>query len=128
MKVTHENYIQNTCICTDEEGNYTPDCFDCWDDQVDNFRYAVREFFDNNATYYFRIGGIRLWDREIGGIAKCETPMELLRAMTVNSEWSMEYTVHENAIEYSLSHHDAPMGSSSFVRHATEEEIENSRW
>jgi hypothetical protein len=128
MKVIHENEIQNTCICTDENGDYIGECYDCWEDQLSDFHYAVKEFFDSNATYYFRIGGVKLWNREVGGIAECKTPIDLLNAMTVNSAWTMRYTVHENAIEYSLSHHDAPMGSASFVRHATEEEIEDSRW
>jgi hypothetical protein len=128
MKVIHENEIQNTCICTDENGEYTNDCYDCWEDQLSDFHYAVKEFFDSNPTFYFQIGGLKLWNREVSGIAKCETPLQLLNAMTVNSEWIMRYTVHENAIEYSLSHHDAPMGSASWVRHATEEQIEDSRW
>lgn len=128
MKTIHENEIQNTCICTDEEGNYTPDCYDCWEDQLSDFHYAVKEFFDNNATYYFHIGGLKLWNREVEGIAECKTPLDLLNAMTVNSEWTMRYSVHADCIEYSLSHHDAPMGSASFVRHATEEQIENNRY
>jgi len=85
-------------------------------------------FFNGNATYYFRIGGIKLWDREVGGIVECKTPLHLIQAMSVNSGWSMRYTVHPECIEYSLSHHDAPMGSASFVRYATDEEIENNRY
>lgn len=135
MKVIHDYKLENTCTCTEydeETGDYTDipaeECFGCWEDGVDNFKYATKKFMDSNSTHYYRIGGIKLWDREVGGIVKCETVLELIRAMAVNSEWAMEYTVHDECIEYSLSHHDAPMGSASFVRHATEEEIENSRW
>ena len=88
----------------------------------------LHDFMESNSTYYFQIGGIKLWDREVGGIAHCINAVELLNAMTVKSDWSMKYTVHADCIEYSLSHHDAPMGSTSFVRHATDEQIENNRY
>lgn len=128
MKTIHDNEITNECICADEQGEYVPECFGCWDDEIEYFSEVIKDFFNGNATYYFRIGGIKLWDREVGGIAECKTPLELIQAMTVNSGWSMRYTVHPECIEYSLSHHDAPMGSASFVRHATDEEIENNRY
>jgi hypothetical protein len=44
--------------------------------------------------------------------------------MTVRSEWIMRYEVFSDRIEYSLSHHDAPMGSATTIRPVTEEERE----
>jgi hypothetical protein len=138
MKTIHNNEITNSCNCLtyEEDGEeksidteYGSDCYgDCWDFAFEDFCQLTHEFFENNATYYFHIGGLKLWDREVSGIAECKTPLDLLNAMTVKSDWSMKYTVHADCIEYSLSHHDAPMGSASFVRHATDEQIENNRY
>jgi hypothetical protein len=44
--------------------------------------------------------------------------------MTVQGDWTICGTVLEDRIEYSLSHHDAPMGSSSVVEIVTEEQRE----
>jgi hypothetical protein len=118
--------MTNTCICTDENGEYSDVCWDCWDDQVQNFYFETKHLFEKNPTYFWRVGGIPLWNREVGGIVECRTAIDLIHAMTVNSEWTMRYTVHPDCIEYSLSHHDAPMGSASFVRIAEEEEYEDS--
>jgi len=128
MKTLHENTIENTCICVDEQENPTECYGDCWDWQVEDFTCMISELWEKNPTYYWRIGGVKLWDREVGGVIECKTPLALLEAMSVNSAWLMRYTVHEECIEYSLSHHDAPMGSASYVRIATEEEIENNRY
>jgi hypothetical protein len=127
MTTIHDYEMTNTCICTDEDENPTDHCWgDCWDWQVEQFAEDTKHLFEKNEEGYWNIGGIRLWNREVGGIAECRTPIDLIRAMTVNAEWTMRYTVHPECIEYSLSHHDAPMGSASFVRIATEEEIEES--
>lgn len=128
MTTIHDNEIQNTCICEDEHGEPTQDCWgDCWDWQLDYFTELTQSLFAKNPHGYWKISDIRLWNREVGGIAKCEKPIDLIRAMSVDSMWIMRYTVHSEGIDYSLSHHDA-MGSASTVRIPTEEEIEEYGW
>jgi hypothetical protein len=128
MKTIHEYTITTQCTCSWEEGETGYCSGECFDWQLCDFMERLHDFMESNSTYYFQIGGIKLWDREVGGIAHCINAVELLNAMTVKSDWSMKYTVHADCIEYSLSHHDAPMGSTSFVRHATDEQIENNRY
>jgi hypothetical protein len=48
--------------------------------------------------------------------------------MSVNGSWNIRYKVFSDRIEYSLAHHDAPMGSNSVLRPMTEEEYEVVRW
>ena len=57
--------------------------------------------------------GIQLWNRTSGGIVVAHTPLDLIRAMSVDSSWIMRWRVYADRVEYSLSHHDAPMGSAS---------------
>lgn len=105
------------------------DCWGyCWELAMDDFTNAIHDLWEKNPTHYWKVGGIRLWNREVGGIVECKTPTDLIHAMTVDSMWTMDYTVHDECIEYSLAHHDAPMGSASFVRIPTDDEIEDSRW
>jgi hypothetical protein len=119
-----EGEITNTCTCVDDNENPI-DCHgDCWEWAVDNFVTDTSDFFNSNPTDYWRIKNLKLWAGEVSGVAHCKTPQELLRAMTVDSEWTMRYSVYADKLEYSLSHHDAPTGSSTVVTTMTEEEAE----
>ena len=117
--------ITNTCTCVDDNDTPVDYCYGtCWEWAVETFTADTADFFASNATDYWRIRGLRLWAGEVSGVAHCKTPMDLLRAMTVDSEWTMRYSVYGDRLEYSLSHHDAPTGSATVVTTVTEEEAE----
>lgn len=120
--------ITNVCTCTTydiDTDNESPSdyCFgDCWDEAVDYFTELTSHLFEQNETYFWRISNLRLWNGEYGGFVHARKPIDLIRAMSVNSEWIMRGFIEEDRISYSLSHHDAPMGSNSTVTMVTEEE------
>lgn len=120
----------NTCSCTfyDEETDEyieTNDCFgDCWDQTIEDFTNITSDLFDKNETNWWRVSGIRLWNGDVGGLFHADSVEKLIEGMTVKSLWIMRGEVFNDRIEYSLSHHDAPMGSSSVLTIITEEERE----
>lgn len=125
--------ITNACNCLtyeDENGNevsidenYT--CFgDCWDFAVEDFAMVTEDFRKTNTTDWWHAKNLRLWNGEVSGYFHADTVMKLIEGMTVNSEWTMRYEVFSDRIEYSLSHHDAPTGSSTVLTVMTEEEVE----
>ncbi len=124
--------MTSSCTCTvyDETiGEFTnepaPECYgNCWEFSVDDFYTVTQELRDNAETNWWRVENLKLWDRQVSGMFHAKTVEEMLRGMTVNSEWTMRYTVFSDRIEYSLSHHDAPMGSSSVLRAVTDEQRE----
>lgn len=120
----------NTCTCqsydaeTDEYFD-TNDCYgDCWEYTIEDFSNITEHLFDQNETMWWKVSNLRLWDGDTSGFAYAKTPAKLIEAMTVNSMWTMRGAVLENTIEYSLSHHDSPMGSSTTLSIITEEERE----
>jgi hypothetical protein len=126
---TIEFEYTNSCTCvgynmeTDEEFEVDYCYGDCYDEVISDFTEITRHLFDKNETGYWKVGDIKLWNRSISGIVEAEKPADLIRAMSVDSEWIMRGTVYGDRIEYSLSHHDAPTGSSSSVYIATENEV-----
>ena len=124
--------MTNSCTCTvyDETiGEYTdeiaPECNgNCWEFALDDFSTCIQEMLDNAETNWWRVENLKLWDRQVSGMFHAKTVEEILRGMTVNSEWNMRYTVFSDRVEYSLSHHDAPTGSSSVLRAVTDEQRE----
>lgn len=130
MKTGMKFEYTNTCTCTyydeeTEESIPSLDCWgDCWEYVVEDFTNITEHLFDENETYWWKISGFRLWDGDRSGFVKAKTPIELLRSMTVNSEWNMSGEVFKNHIDYSLSHHDAPMGSRTTLTMITEEQRE----
>lgn len=120
----------NTCTCqdydddTDEyiDSNY---CFgDCWDQTLEDFDQITSDLFDKNETGWWKVSNLLLWNGEVGGYFPATNVKELINGMTVRSEWIMTGEVFDDRIEYSLSHHDAPMGSATTLRAVTEEERE----
>lgn len=131
--ITEINYkfqYTNSCTCTymdvdTGESIESDQCFgDCFEFQIEDFSNCADHLFINNETNWWRIKGLRLWDGDKNGLVHAKTPEELLRGMTVNSEWTIRGTIYADKIEYSLSHHDAPMGSHTVVEIVTEEQRE----
>ena len=123
----------NTCTCTvynEELEEYTEEpsdnCYgDCWEFVVEDFSNITDNLFNQNETNWWKITGFRLWDGDHSGFVYAKTPLELLRGMTVNSEWIMRGEVFDDHINYSLSHHDAPTGSSTKLTIVSESERED---
>ena len=120
----------NTCTCTiydvdtDTEIEAT-DCYgDCWEYTIEDFTEITRHLFDSNETNFWKVSNLRLWNGDISGFFEARNAKELIRGMSVNSEWIMRGEVFKDRIEYSLSHHDAPTGSSSVLSIVSEDERE----
>jgi hypothetical protein len=124
--------ITNHCTCTvydEETGEYTNEptevCYgECWEMAVEDFAMVTEELRNSNETNWWKVENLRLWNGDIGGLFFADTVAKLIEGMTVRSEWIMRYEVFSDRIEYSLSHHDAPMGSATTIRPVTEEERE----
>ena len=128
---TQNNFeYTNTYKCTfyDEDTDTyieTNACFrDCWEYVLEDFSNITSHLFDKNETNFWRVSNLRLWNGDVGGFFQAKNVSDLIRGMTVNSEWIMRGEVFEDRIEYSLSHHDAPMGSSTVLTIVSEEERE----
>ena len=133
--LTLKGTITNTCSCVsyNEETGYLQEATECeglcWEYSVEDFANVTETLRDNNLNDYWKVENLRLWNGEVSGHFQAKTVTDLLRGMTVNSEWTMRYEVFTDRIEYSLSHHDAPMGSKSVLRPVDEEEYEEKfRW
>lgn len=105
--------ITNDCTCTDyneETGESTPsiDCYGhCWDESVWMFEEDTKELLAKSTTW--EINGLPLWNRTVKGVATgIQTAEKLIRAITVNSSWTLRYKVLDNGRLWCyLSHHDA---------------------
>lgn len=97
----------------------------CYDTMIEDFEHITSHLFDMNETGWWMVSNLRLWDGNHSGFIKAQTAPELLRGMGVNGDWIMRGKILEDSIQYSLSHHDAPMGSSSMVTIVTESDMEH---
>lgn len=109
--------ITTTCTCetydpatdTSTSSEY---CYgDCWDMQVEDFGQVVEPLFDGDTIdgkHPFTIEGIRLWNRTIGGDVLVKDARELVRAMSVDSDYTLrwEFDDETNSLGANLSHHD----------------------
>lgn len=123
--------ITNSCTCTqyDENGEPTDEpvsyCYgDCWEDSVSDFTMVTQELRESNETDWWKVSNLRLWDGDVSGYFHADKVEDILRGMAVRGEWIMRYSVYPDRIEYSLSHHDAPMGSATVLYPVSENERE----
>jgi len=122
--------ITNECTCTYYDADtdeYLPtnDCFgDCWEDSVYFFGLCTEELRNANESGAWQVDDLKLWNGNVSGYFTATDVIGIIRGMTVNSSWIMRYQVYADRVEYSLSHHDAPMGSASVLRIADCEEID----
>ena len=118
--------ITTQCSCDDHIDIHEPYNCDgeCYNWSVEDFAECVAPLFKD--TNEFKISGIRLWDRTIGGVAECETAEDLVRAMSVQGEFTLNWEFDEetNSLGARLSHHDNPMGSWVTVEAMTDEEVD----
>lgn len=127
--------ITNTCTCLayEEDGEtksvdteYGSTCYgDCWEYAVEDFAMVTEELRNANETDWWKVGNLRLWDGVSSGYFYGKTVADIIEGMTVRSEWTMRYEVFADRIEYSLSHHDSPTGSSTTLTPVTEEQRED---
>lgn len=114
-----------TCVVIDDEGNEVLDkdgdtiprewCDGfCWESALEDFANCI-EHLTNREDSRWLVQGVRLWDRSVSGVFFAKKVSDIVRGMTVDSEWIMRYEVFSNRVEYSLSHHDAPTGSASVL-------------
>lgn len=132
-KQIHKGTITTSCTCAiynEETGDWeeSPECWDCWSDDVRYFSESVTPLFTEEEEhlvhgewqvgYKFSIQGIGLWNRTVGGTFVVADQEELLRAMTVNGDYTLRWQFDETTNELSalLSHHDCPTGSTVTVK------------
>jgi hypothetical protein len=85
--------------------------------EMEMFAEDTRQMLAANTTGWWRVDGIQLWNRTVGGLFHADNAQDLLRGITVDAMWTLTYAVHPNdTLDFSLSHHDAPMGCRGTLR------------
>ena len=116
MKTKKQEYkITNNCTCTGEDGEYTDDCYGCWNDVLADFNENTKHLLDIADGNFF-IDGLPLWNYNVSGNFTVKNTEELLRAITIRGDWTLRYSVDNDTLYCRLSHHDVPTGRSFTVK------------
>lgn len=102
--------ITNDCQCqveSDTAGEFVnaPYCEGyCWDDQLESFATDTAKLIAISNVWH--VSGIQLWNRTVSGVFTADNTSELIRGITVNSDWNLRYQVLDTHLIGYLSHHD----------------------
>lgn len=128
-KVQWDGEIQNTCTCTkydpikdeftDEPSDYCDGS--CWDDTLHLFHCEIKQWWDANPTYNWRVDGLPLWNRSVSGEFTAKNIPDFIRGITVKAEWLLRYKLENDVLHCHLSHHDVPTGRSYTVHYGTDD-------
>lgn len=114
-KTKHEYTITNSCTCTGENDEYIADCYGCWNDVLVMFNDDTKHLLDITNGDFF-IYGLPLWNRNVAGNFTVKNTEDLLRAITIEGDWTLRYSVDSDTLYCRLSHHDVPTGRSFTVK------------
>lgn len=103
--------ISNLCEC---DFDLASSCT-CFEDDVDNFFYSVKDWFENNDSNTWQVNGLPLWNGNASGYFTAKNFHEFVHGITVRSEWTLRYRLSGDVLECVISHHDVPMGRSYTV-------------
>jgi hypothetical protein len=115
--------VSSNCVCEDYdeetgEAVFSNDCFGCYQDSLELLKSEVVEpwleandFYEDTAI---RISGTAIGWRRLAGY-KDTTPKELVEALSLNGDYTLNFTLTGNALTVMRYSHDEPTGASFTV-------------
>jgi hypothetical protein len=110
-KVTVE--LTTDCICTNEDGTPSTDCFDCWDDSVWLFKDLMNTWRKTVGVNWntVRITGRAMGWQRTSGEAVVDFD-KVLDALKINGEFTLRFKHEGTVLTATRSSHDEPIGAS----------------
>jgi hypothetical protein len=124
--------VSSNCVCEDYdeetgEAVFSNDCFGCYQDSLELLKSEVVEpwleandFYEDTAI---RISGKAIGWRRLAGY-KDTTPKELVEALSLNGDYTLNFTLTGNALTVMRYSHDEPTGASFTVDVSPEQDEE----
>jgi hypothetical protein len=124
--------VSSNCVCEDYdeetgEAVFSNDCFGCYQDSLELLKSEVVEpwleandFYEDTAI---RISGTAIGWRRLAGY-KDTTPKELVEALSLNGDYTLNFTLTGNALTVMRYSHDEPTGASFTVDVSPEQDEE----
>ena len=108
--------LESNCTCTNEDESPSEDCFGCWDDSLSNLDYLKDEWvkriggkpFSSVVSHASGMG----WMKTSGHASVSFD--KLHRAVTLNGDFTITFTLEGNELTASRSSHDEPTGGARF--------------
>jgi len=108
--------LDTTCVCSDEEGNYLENCYGCFDDSLEWVKEVINNWteainFDGTEV---RVDGRAIGWQRLSGYLET-TVDELPRALGINGEYRLVFTLDGSGLSIQRYSHDEPTGASFTV-------------
>lgn len=107
--------ISSHCICTDDDGNPSNNCWDCYQDAKDNLHYTIVNWLgENNASTNAIVeiqGKNMTWER-LDGVAEVNANSILSTLELDRADYRIEFTLDGKELTAKRWSHDEPMGAS----------------
>jgi len=108
--------LESNCTCTNEDESPSDDCFGCWDDSLSNLEYLKEEWLKRLGGEKFSLvvsHGKGMGWMKTSGMAQVRFD-ELHRAVTLNGDFTITFTLEGKELTAVRSSHDEPMGGARF--------------
>ena len=107
--------ISSSCICTDDDGNPSDDCWDCYQDAKDNLHYTIVNWLgENNASTdaVIEIQGKNMTWQRLDGAAEVNANSILSTLELDRGDYRIQFRLDDKELTATRWSHDEPMGAS----------------
>jgi hypothetical protein len=122
-KITLE--IDSYCVCTNEDGTPSDDCFGCWQHSMlllDDLMNDWRETINADWNTVKIVGHAMGWQRRSG---EAVVPFnKVLKSLTINGDFNLNFVYEDETLTVIRSSHDEPMGAKFLLTLIADEEEE----
>lgn len=108
--------LENTCTCSDEDGNYLEDCYGCFEDSLAMVDEMVTQWvnsieFEGSAV---RVDGTGMGWQRLSGYAET-TIDDIPKSLYLNGEFRIVFTLDGNELSAVRYSHDEPTGTGKII-------------
>ena len=107
--------LESNCSCANEDKTSSEECFGCYEDSLDNLKYLKKEWTKRVGKDFSKVisYGKGMGWRKTSGSAKVDYD-DIHRAVTLNGDFTITFTLEGNELTAERSSHDEPTGGARF--------------
>lgn len=104
--------LTNNCVCTNEDGTPSDDCFDCWEDSVWLFKDLMNTWRKEVGVDWdtVRVTGKGMGWQRLSGEAVIPFD-EVLELLKINGDFTLLFKREGKVLTATRSSHDEPTGA-----------------
>lgn len=111
--------LDSDCTCVEEDGNFSPECFGCWDDSKYDLDLLVKDVqadkgWTDETEVKVEYKGVS-WRRVSGDFVMAFNADDLIKTFSLNGGFKLVFTYANGELVLVRYSHDEPVGTGAIT-------------